>query len=105
MAIDDEQGLQAVEIDVERETAEPQRLPRRAADFRSRRRVLEMAVADRPIESQHLSGEVGDHHRCRAGVVHVGGVKTHSGPGPALFAEGEDALRPSSMHLPSPLSR
>ena len=92
VAVDDEQILQAVEIDVEEEAAEAQRLPRGAADVRPRRRVLELPVADRPVEPQHLAREVGDDHRGRAGVVHVGGVDAHAGAGAAFLAERQAGL-------------
>src|SRR5262249_40154683 len=93
--IGDENIEPAVEIVVEKETAETERQQAYASDGGSRRLVDEEPIAFVVIERKHLIREVRDHDARITGSVVVCRVRAHSRAGDAFFAERDACENPA----------
>ena len=89
VSIGNENVEPAVQIVIEKETAEAECKQSGASDCRAGRLVNKQAVAFIVVQGKHLIREVGDHYTRISRPVVVRRVHAHSGTCNPLFAEGD----------------
>ncbi len=91
MPVGDYQVEPAVEVEIGEQATEPQTVARGRADARLRRDIPIVSGLG-PVQTDHLALEVRDGQARRAGVVEVGDIDAHAGPGLAVGAQRNPGL-------------